>query len=527
MLLYYSTRWSRAIYRSKSKKYYVKAVYLQRSMKITASHLYSYNTCPHRVWRDAHDNQKLKDEPNEFVQLLWEKGTQYEKDVLAKMEGDQPVLDLSIVPKEDRAQATLDAMSRKEPLIYHGRLEVGELLGEPDLLELQSDGEYMPVDIKSGMGFEGGDDFKEGKPKKHYALQLSLYTDALRQLGFATHYCGKIFDSSGSIVVYELDKPKSKTAKVTWWEEYEEALMITRNILLKKIQTKPALGATCKMCVWYGNCKKTCIEKDYLSLIPGLGRANQENLEALVETVHELAAINPEDHIDAKDNVDLPGIRRNSLEKFHRRAVLLSSGSTEMEVKEPYTLPERDIELYFDIETDPTQSIVYLHGVVERRNGDSTGAKFHSFLANGVNNTEERSAWVSFWEYIRGLDGEFAVYYYSSYEKTQFKKLRGKYPDVVSKDELEHFFENEDSIDLLQIVQRHTEWPTYNHSVKTLAQHLGFEWRDKNPSGAASIQWFNEWCKDQSSEKMQRILDYNEDDCIAMMVLKDELVKHC
>ena len=33
--------------------------------------------------------------------------------------------------------------------------------------------------------------------------------------------------------------------------------------------------------------------------------------------------------------------------------------------------------------------------------------------------------------------------------------------------------------------------------------------------------------EDQSDEKMQRILDYNEDDCIAMMVLKDELVKHC
>lgn len=496
-------------------------------MKITASHLYNYNACPHRVWRDAHDNPALRDDPNEFVQLLWEKGTQYEKEVLENMEGERKVLDLSVVPKEARAQATLDAMNRKEPLIYHGRLEVGELLGEPDLLELQPDGEYVPVDIKSGMGLEGGDDFTDGKLKRHYSLQLALYTDALRQLGFATHYRGKIFDSTGKIVDYELDKPKGPRSKLTWWEEYEEALMVARNILLKKIQTKPALGATCKLCVWYTDCKKTCVDQDYLSLIPELGRAKQEAFDGLVSTVHELADLKPEDHIDGKGKVDLPGIGKATLLKFHHRAELLSNGSKEMEVTEPYSLPKRNIELYFDIETDPTQNIVYLHGVVERRNGDSKGAEFHSFLAQGVSNADEKEAFEKFWEYIRSLGGDFAVYYYSKYERTQFRNLREKFPDVVSEDELEYFFDNEASIDLYEMVKKHTEWPTYNYSVKTLAQHLGFNWRDTNPSGAASIQWFNEWCKDQSPEKMQRILDYNEDDCIAMMILKDEMAKYC
>jgi predicted RecB family nuclease len=496
-------------------------------MKITASHLYSYDTCPHRVWRDAHDDQSLKAEPNEFVQLLWEKGTQYEKEVIEGLKGEREILDLSKVHVGQRAAATLKAFSEKVPLIYHGRLEVDDLVGEPDLLELQPSGEYAAVDIKSGMALQGGNDFEDGKPKRHYALQLALYTDALRRLGFATHYTGKILDSSGSIVEYRLDEPKGKKSPVTWWEDYEDALMIARNIMLNKIQTKPALGAPCKLCVWYEDCKNTCIKDDLLSLIPGLGRSKQDSLEALAGTVHELAEIDPEDHIDTKGKVDLPGIGETLLRKFQHRAELLSSGTKEMEVKEPFTLPARDIELYFDIETDPTQDLVYLHGVVERRNGDTEGAKFHSFLAKGVTRSDERKAWEEFWEYIRALNGDFAVYYYSSYERTQFRVLREKYPDVVSEDELEYFFDNEASVDLLKIVQKNTEWPTYNHSVKTLAQHLGFNWRDKNPSGAASIQWFNEWCKDQSDEKMQRILDYNEDDCIAMMVLKDELVKHC
>lgn len=501
-------------------------------VKITASHLYNYIQCPHRVWRDAHDDPNLKDEPNEFVKMLWEKGTQYEQEILKKFEGEQTLCDLSKVPVAERAKATLEAIARKEPLIYHARLDVDELLGEPDLLELQADGEYMAVDIKSGMGLEGQDDDigEEGKPKKHYALQLSLYTDALRRLGFATHYRAKIFDSAGKMVEYHLDESRGARAKETWWEFYESALMEVGNILKNLIKSKPALGSVCKLCVWYSNCKKQCVDANMLSLIPDLGRSKQDSLEGLVSTVDELATLDPEDYFDAKGKkkIELDGIGKDSLIKFHRRAQLLTSEGKEPLILEPFTLPEKPIELYFDIEADPTQNIVYLHGVVERRVGSSDEPKFHAFVADAVSNESEKKAWQAFWDYIRSLpQGGFSVFYYSKYERTQYRVLQKKYPDVISEDEVEAFFENDSSLDLyFDLVKKYTDWPTYNYSVKTLAQHLGFNWRDTNPSGAASIQWFNEWCKDKSAEKLQRILDYNEDDCIAMMVLKDELVKY-
>lgn len=40
-----------------------------------------------------------------------------------------------------------------------------------------------------------------------------------------------------------------------------------------------------------------------------------------------------------------------------------------------------------------------------------------------------------------------------------------------------------------------------------------------------SIQWFNEYCRERDPEKLQRILDYNEDDCRAMAVVKDYLME--
>jgi predicted RecB family nuclease len=59
--------------------------------------------------------------------------------------------------------------------------------------------------------------------------------------------------------------------------------------------------------------------------------------------------------------------------------------------------------------------------------------------------------------------------------------------------------------------------------MKTLAKYLGFSWRDTDPSGAASIEWFNQWIETGDRTVKRRILDYNEDDCRAMQVLVDSL----
>jgi len=77
-------------------------------------------------------------------------------------------------------------------------------------------------------------------------------------------------------------------------------------------------------------------------------------------------------------------------------------------------------------------------------------------------------------------------------------------------------------IDLyFDVVKKATEWPLYDQSIKTLAQHLGFQWRDTNPSGAASIEWYNRWVETGDPAIKQRILDYNEDDCLATGIVVD------
>jgi uncharacterized protein len=86
------------------------------------------------------------------------------------------------------------------------------LLGDPDLLRREGDG-YVAGDIKSGAGEESaGDD--ERKPKKHYAVQLALYTDILEQLGKSPHRRAFVWDIHHEEVPYDFETPYGQRSDV-------------------------------------------------------------------------------------------------------------------------------------------------------------------------------------------------------------------------------------------------------------------------------------------------------------------------
>jgi predicted RecB family nuclease len=86
------------------------------------------------------------------------------------------------------------------------------------------------------------------------------------------------------------------------------------------------------------------------------------------------------------------------------------------------------------------------------------------------------------------------IYYYSPYERTTCRKLQKRYTEVMTEVDLENMFSPDIAVDLyLGVVKSKTEWPTNDYSIKTLAGYLGFKWRDKEPSGAASIEWYHRW----------------------------------
>ncbi len=129
-------------------------------MNITASKLYNYIQCPHRVWRDIYGPQDEKqDEENAFLQLIWDRGVLHEKEII---ESIGVYTDISAGTFEERIAETKKAMDEGADLIYQGVIKSDDMMGIPDLLKKKGS-EYIPIDIKSGRGY--GDFSENGEEK--------------------------------------------------------------------------------------------------------------------------------------------------------------------------------------------------------------------------------------------------------------------------------------------------------------------------------------------------------------------------
>lgn len=261
-------------------------------------------------------------------------------------------------------------------------------------------------------------------------------------------------------------------------------------------------------------------ETDDLSQIPELGRAKRDAMLAEIATVEALAGINPGAFIKGS-KTPFKGVGPSSLMKFHERAKLLKAVDPRPYLTQPVRLPVSERELHFDIEADPMRDHIYLHGFVVRDRGVAAN-RFEAFVAEQPTPHAERQAFADAMAFFRASP-DAIVYVYSHYERTTYRKLQQRYPDVATADEIEALFTEERTVDLYRIVKSSTEWPTWNYSIKTLAKYLGFSWRDATPSGAASIEWYDRFVEGGDRAILQRILDYNEDDCRAMIVLLDAI----
>ncbi|MCH9050093.1 MAG: TM0106 family RecB-like putative nuclease [Proteobacteria bacterium] len=482
---------------------------------VTASMLYDLVACPHRVTMDLFGDPARRDEPNPFIQLLWEKGSLFENEVIGALE--IPFLDLSHYAGDEKERLTLEAIERGEPLIYGPRIQAEGLLGDPDLLRKEGAG-YVAGDIKSGAGEEGPEDLS--KPKKHYAVQLGLYTDILERKEISAGRRAFIWDVHGEEVIYDFTEVYGKRNPRTLWQDYEECLAEAQAIVEDRELTLPAYSGVCKLCHWYSACLERLSREDDLTLIPELGRSKRDVMRGELPTVHALANADPQAFVSGKKTA-FPGIGPDTLERFHERAVLLTTKGAKPVLRAPVQFPAHDLELFFDIEVDPMRDICYLHGFVERRGQDNATEKFVAFFAEKPAPEEEKKAFADAWDYLQNKR-PCSIYYYSKYERTIYRKLQQKYPDICTGDDIEDLFDPVHAVDLYyDVVKKATDWPTIDFSIKTLAKFLGFAWRDTHPSGAASIEWFDRWVKTGDPSIRQRILDYNEDDCIATRVLLD------
>ena len=451
-----------------------------------------------------------RDDVSPFLELLWRRQRAHEEDAIA---GEEVIRLDELENNDARATKTLEAMRANVALIFHGRIESDDLAGEPDLLRLEN-GKYLPGDIKAGAGEEG--DGEDRRPKKRYAVQLALYVDVLERLGFSD---GKrrafVWDVNDEDVPYDLMAAKGPRTPGSLWDDYEEALRAVREIVAGTRNPGPAYHGECKHCMWYDACMRRLEELDDLTLLPGLGRSRRDGLIEHANTIAALATLVPDSLLDEKGRSRVKGTGPDMILRFRERAVLRHTHGTPY-LREELNLPEAETELFFDIETDPGRNLCYLHGFSERRDGEE---KYVGFFTTAPTPDAERESFAEAVAYVRSKMPS-VMYIYSKYERTWWRALQERYPEVCTRAEIDEMFDESRTVDLLAVVQSSTEWPTKDHTIKALARYLGFEWRDTHPSGFASIEWYDRYVAGDVEAKA-RILEYNEDDCVATRVLLD------
>ncbi|QQS14455.1 MAG: TM0106 family RecB-like putative nuclease [Rhodospirillales bacterium] len=482
---------------------------------ISASTLYALVQCPHRVARDAFDPPSDRDAVGAFTRMLWDNGTRFERETIAALA--TPYVELGGLAPADKGSATLAAMGRGEALIHGGRVAHGDLVAEPDLLRREGAG-YVPGDIKSGAAADGGDS-RDGRLNRRYAVQLALCVDILERLGLSAGRRGFVWDAGGHEVAYDLEA-RGDRARGTLWEVYERALEQARGILAGAVVTLPAASTACRLCHWNSTCRAAIVAADDLTLIPELGRARRDAMIGRVRSVAELARADVEAFIHGA-RTDFPRVSPDTLRRFHARARLLKSPDPRPYLRAPHGLPSAAREIFLDIEADPLRDRVYLHGLIEA-DRPRAALRFTSFVAERPDAASERRAFADALAHLAARP-DAVVFVYSAYERRMYRKLAARYPELDAAAAVEALFAPGRAVDLHETVRAATEWPTSDLSIKTLAGHLGFKWRDPNPSGAASIEWYDRYVADGDAASLRRIVDYNEDDCRAMVVLLDAI----
>lgn len=487
---------------------------------ITSSQIRNSLVCPHRVSMDAVAAPSLRDPVSPFVQMLWASSADHRQATIPSL---GITTDLTAVSVEDKERATLDAMRRGDALIHGGRISAAGLLAEPSLLERRGSG-YLPGDIKSGRLMEGDDEFgSDAKVKKEYVLPIVHAVNVLEQAGFSDGSREAfILDRDGKRMPLYLGDQQGSARSASWWDCYEATLATVQGVVGRSVPSRAALSAHCKQCHWKSACRSELLVAGDLSLVAALGRSKRDVMQAVFPNIEALAASDPETYVTCKGKKTIfPGIGPATLRKYQARAKLLVTDGAKPYLKAPVSIPVNARQVMFDVEDDPIRGFCYLFGFVERLHEQPETATFLPQFAETFDAVGEEAAFAKAWAYLNARAADSTIFHYSAYERTALRGLAGRYPWVCSVVEVDDLFDKPNVVDLFAIVRTCTEWPLHDQSIKSIAKYLGFTWRDSDPSGAASIEWFHQFTETGDPAHKQRILTYNEDDCLATAVVLD------
>jgi predicted RecB family nuclease len=189
-------------------------------------------------------------------------------------------------------------------------------------------------------------------------------------------------------------------------------------------------------------------------------------------------------------------------------------------------LPSRG-DVFLDFEGDPfafDQGLEYLIGTVAIEDGQPQYNAIWSF-----DTAQEKRAFVEFMNKVKQIRQQYPdmhIYHYSAYEPTAIKHLAGRHG--VCTDEVDELLRAEVFVDLFRFVRQGVRASVESYSIKKMEQFYGFKRTVELRDATSSLQAFESVLAlgddpTDAQEILQTIADYNRDDCISTLRLREWL----
>ena len=326
----------------------------------------------------------------------------------------------------------------------------------------------------------------------------------------------------------------------------EDVESLTPRETLRQLPTRSRRRSECHNCGWWDTlCRRDLTIRDDVSLVVSAAQA-EALAEENIHTVAQLAALDvvqPE-HWPGGSFETAVALARASLAGF---AVIRQEGVVEV--------PRADVEIDIDMESVLDDG-AYLWGALLTYTseeavqamaveGDAAVPGYRPYVTwRKLPNRSTAECFVRLWQWVSRLRRRAAeeglsclVYCYAQAGERQWMlsnvRTFADYTAMPSEAEVRELVDGPHWVDVFRLVERQFVG-VYGLGLKKVAPVAGFQWRDEEPSGEASIAWHAQAvrpgarygsaeAKAMAQQVRARILAYNEDDVRATLAVREWL----
>ncbi len=256
-----------------------------------------------------------------------------------------------------------------------------------------------------------------------------------------------------------------------------------------------------------------------ISLIPGISLKTRKNFaDAGLNTIDDLYSCK-------SDLLNIRGVGKKKAHAHMTSCKALIEDRPVRKTHEKIALPVRETEIFLDLEgldmrvmpEDMDGQTDYLIEALVRRGEDEEYVPFVAHKKSG-----EKKMLQDFVKFMKKQD-DYVMYHWHHYERTHLAKMMEKHGIGLESQDL--VMSDDTLVDLYKIATAAFAFPTYDNSIKSIAKWMGFEWTREDVNAMSSISLYQEYLEDPklNRDKLDLILDYNRDDCVAARVVKDWL----